>query len=104
MTANLHWFRRDLRLHDNPALAAARAGAATTFAAFALDDLASLNARQRAFVGACLKQMRAGLAKHDATLSLAGGDAPAAITALARRLSATAVFCARGYSRIERAQ
>src|ERR1700688_385011 len=104
MTANLHWFRRDLRLHDNPALAAARAGAATTYAAYALADLASLNPRQRAFVGACLKQMRAGLAKHDATLSLVDGDAPAAIAALARRLNATGVVCARGYSRGERAQ
>ncbi|HEY7980239.1 MAG TPA: deoxyribodipyrimidine photo-lyase, partial [Candidatus Eremiobacteraceae bacterium] len=104
MTANVHWFRRDLRLHDNPALAAARAGAETTFAAYALADLASLNLRQRAYVGACLKQLRAGLAKHDATLSLIGGATPAAIAALARRVNATAVICARGYSRNERAQ
>jgi deoxyribodipyrimidine photo-lyase len=104
MTANLHWFRRDLRLHDNPALAAARSAAATTYATYALTDLAPLNSRQRAFVGACLKQLRAGLAKHDATLSLVDGDAPAAIAALARRLDATAVVCARGYSRSERAQ
>ena len=104
MTANLHWFRRDLRLHDNPALAAARAGAAVTYAAYSVADLASLNSRQRAFVGACLKQLRAGLAKHDATLSLVDGETPAAIAALARRLNATAVVCARGYSRNERAQ
>jgi deoxyribodipyrimidine photo-lyase len=104
MTANLHWFRRDLRLHDNPALAAARAGAPTTFAAYALADLTELNQRQRSFVGACLKQLRSGLAKHDATLSLVDGDAPAALAALARRLNATAVYCARGYSRGERAQ
>ena len=103
-TTGLVWFRRDLRLHDNPALAAARAAAATTYAAYALADLGSLNHRQRAFVGACLKQLRAGLAKHDATLSLVDGDAPAALAALASRLNATAVVCARGYSRSERAQ
>ncbi|HKW45129.1 MAG TPA: deoxyribodipyrimidine photo-lyase, partial [Candidatus Eremiobacteraceae bacterium] len=70
MSANLLWFRRDLRLHDNPALAAARAAAPTTFAAYTLADLATLNVRQRSFVGACLKQLRATLAKRDATLSL----------------------------------
>lgn len=104
MTANLYWFRRDLRLHDNPALAAARAGAATTFAAYAAADLVMLNPRQRTYVAACLKQLRAGLAKRDASISLVDGDAPAALATLARRLGANAVYCARGYSRGERAQ
>jgi deoxyribodipyrimidine photo-lyase len=104
MTANLHWFRRDLRLNDNPALAAARAAAPLTYACYALADLDGLNVRQRAFVSACLKQMRAGIAKRDATLTLVEGGAAAGLVSLARRLGATAVYCARGYAREERAQ
>src|SRR5476649_2692959 len=104
MAANLYWFRRDLRLNDNPALGAACAAAPVTFATYALADLDPLNPRQRAFVSACLKQMRSGLAKRDATLTLFDGDAAAGLVSLARRLDATAVYCARGYAREERAQ
>ncbi len=103
VTVNLHWFRRDLRLRDNPALAAARAAATTTYAIYSAKDFDALNARQRAFVGGCLKQMRAELAKRDASLIICDGGAEG-IAQCATRLGAQAVYCARGYTRAERAQ
>ena len=104
MTVNLYWFRRDLRLRDNPALSAARAAAGTTYGVFASADFGSLNARQRAFACGCLKKMRADLAKRDASLTLCDGAAGEAIASAATRLGAKAVYCARGYSGLERAQ
>ena len=103
MTVNLYWFRRDLRLRDNPALAAARAAAQITYAVFDAKDLEKLNARQRAFVAGCLRQMRSELAKRDASLTIVDAGA-ASIASAAKRLGAHAVFCARGYAREEREQ
>lgn len=106
MTVSIHWFRRDLRLRDNPALSSARAASTHVFGAYWLGELDSLNPRQRTFVIACLKQLRLNLDRRDATLSLVEGSAEEALPALARRLGATAVHAARSYSgedaRIER--
>jgi deoxyribodipyrimidine photo-lyase len=106
MTVSIHWFRRDLRLCDNPALSSARSASTHVFGAFCLGELDGLNPRQRTFVIACLKQLRLNLDRRDATLSLLDGPAEEALPALARRLGATAVHAARAYSgeeaRIER--
>ena len=58
MTVSLHWFRRDLRLADNPALRSAVASADTVFAVYCADELAHLNARQRAFACAALQHVK----------------------------------------------
>ncbi len=102
MTTSLHWFRRDLRLQDNPALAAAVAASATTYAVFCTDELQTLNERQRGFAAAALRQLAAVLGKADASLSVLEGDAGAALVHAAKRLGAQSVFCARAFDRTER--
>ncbi len=104
MSANLYWLRRDLRFHDNPALAAARssAGLRPVFAVYSVAELAALNHRQQAFVVGCLGDMRAAGQRRDFTVSMLSGDPVVAIVAAARRLDAAAVYCARSYSPGER--
>jgi len=97
MRSAIWWLRRDFRLHDNPALHAARARGETVYAAFCLDELEALNPRQRAFAIGCLLQMRADLAKADATLSALRGSPGDALCKACRRLGADAVYVARSY-------
>src|SRR5712692_4898230 len=103
MTTSLVWFRRDLRLHDNPALAAAVAASKTVYAVFCSEDMAMLNARQRVFVASALRHLRSALGKNDATLTVLDGDCASAIESAARRLGASAVLSARAFDRRERA-
>ena len=98
MTAAIHWFRRDLRLRDNPALTSARSVADRVYGAYSLADLERLNPRQRTFAVGCLKQLRIGLERRDASLTLLEGPAQAAIPEMVRRIGATAVYAARAYS------
>lgn len=98
MTVSIHWFRRDLRLRDNPALSSARANSERVYGAYWLGELDSLNPRQRTFAVGCLKQLRLSLEKRDASLTLVEGTAPEALTQLARRLGVTDVYTARAYS------
>ena len=102
MTINLHWFRRDLRLHDNVSLTAAAASAPTTYAVFCAADLEHLNPRQQSFVAAALRHLRASLGKVDSTLSILEGEPASALGAAAKRLGATRIFCARAFDRRER--
>lgn len=101
MTTSLHWFRRDLRLHDNPALFAAVSASTTTYTVFCTEELALLNARQRGFVSAALRNLRGALGKLDASLTMAQGDPAHALPDAARRLGATRVYCARAFDRQE---
>ncbi len=101
MTISLHWFRRDLRVHDNLALRTAVTSSATTFSVFCSQDLESLNARQRAFVTGALRNLSASLGKSDASLSLLDGKPEDALLAAARRLHATKVFCGRALDQKE---
>jgi deoxyribodipyrimidine photo-lyase len=101
MTVSIHWFRRDLRLIDNPALASARAAADQTYGVYCVGELDDLNPRQRSFAVGCLKQLRLNLEHRDATLSLLDGPVDEAILAAARRLGATTVHAARAFSGVE---
>src|SRR5271166_2567173 len=101
MTVSIHWFRRDLRLTDNPALAAARAQADQVYGVYCISELDGLNPRQRSFAVGCLKQLRLNLEHRDATLTLLDGPADAALAAAALRLGATTVHAARAYSGAE---
>lgn len=102
MTVSLHWFRRDLRLHDNPALSAARSASDRVYGVYCLADLEALNPRQRTFAIGCLKQLRLSLERQDATLTLVDGPPGDALSSAAKRLEATAVHVARSYSGGER--
>ncbi|MBV8460400.1 MAG: deoxyribodipyrimidine photo-lyase [Candidatus Eremiobacteraeota bacterium] len=107
MTISLHWFRRDLRLHDNPALAAAVTSSSGSFGVVCAHELTALNPRQRAFVTAAVRSLSATLLKQDASISIVDGDAPSGLAAIAVRLGATRVYCERaldpGESMLERA-
>ena len=101
MVTSIHWFRRDLRLRDNPALAAAAASGARVFGAYALEEFESLNPRQRGFAVGCLRQLRIALERRDATLTVLEGSAADALTKMAQRVDATIVYAARAYSGTE---
>lgn len=98
MTASVWWVRRDLRLHDNPALHAARSAGGPVYAAFCLDELPANNPRQRAFVIACLRKLRIDIEKHGATLSVVTGSPEKSLSALCSRLDARTVFVSRAYA------
>jgi len=87
------WFRRDLRLADNPAWAAATSGAGHVVAAFVVDPVPADRAGP-----ARLRLLRAHLeALHDRLVGLGGGlhllhgDPAAEIPELCRRTGATSV-------------
>src|SRR5579872_2336866 len=102
MTTSLYWLRRDFRLSDNPALNAAAAASERVYAVHCRDDLNLLNARQRAFVAAALRLLRAALDKLDASLTIVDGDCSAALVDCARRLGAQRVYVQRAYNTGER--
>ena len=102
MSVALNWFRRDLRLHDNPSLAAARASSERVYAVYCLADLDAMNPRQQSFAVGCLKQLRLSLERRDATLTLLEGDAAQALTAAAKRLGADQIHAATTYSGAEK--
>lgn len=102
MTTSLYWFRRDLRLDDNAALAAAVSSSTTVYAVFCHAEFDMLNDRQRSFVAATLRSMRQALQNLDASLSMLEGDLGGALVDASKRLGATRVYCARSFGRGER--
>lgn len=97
MADALYWFRRDLRLRDQPNFTLARAGARKVYAVACEADLTELNERQRAFWLGGLSALRADLAGRGATLSYLRGDAAQALAAAAARLKARTIVTGRAY-------
>jgi deoxyribodipyrimidine photo-lyase len=99
--AALVWFRRDLRLHDHAALAAALAAHEQVYCAFVFDTeiLDSLPRRDRrvAFIRQCLEELEVGLRRRGGALIVCHGRAREEIPALARRLGVAAVHANRDY-------
>jgi deoxyribodipyrimidine photo-lyase len=91
----LHWFRGDLRLADNTALARAAAEAERIGFLFVLDDAllrsARIGAPRRRFLRGCLERLGASLAARGHRLLVRRGDPRALVPAVARELSATEV-------------
>ena len=88
------WFRRDLRLDDNPALlAAAEAGRDGVVALFVLEDrlLASAGAPRIAYLVDSLTSLNESL---DGGLTVVRGDARTAVPAVARDVAASSVHIA----------
>lgn len=80
----LHWFRNDLRLRDNPALAAAARRAGALALVFVIDErLLRPNARTRFLLG-CLERLGADLAARGQRLVVRRGDPRAVLPALVR--------------------
>jgi deoxyribodipyrimidine photo-lyase len=94
-TTEIVWFRRDLRVHDHPALTAAARGADRVVPVFVLDD-ALLRGRfasapRTAFLLGCLHELRAALRDRGANLVIRRGRPEHELAELARETNATAV-------------
>jgi deoxyribodipyrimidine photo-lyase len=95
----LLWFRRDLRVHDHPALRAARQHADTVVPVFCLDPRL-LTGRHRSasrtqFLLECLSALEDALRKRGSGLIVRHGTPEAELSALAGDVGATSVFATR---------
>jgi deoxyribodipyrimidine photo-lyase len=96
MTTAVLWFRRDLRLGDNPALAAAASEADRVLGLFVLDPrlVAAAGAPRLAFLYRCLRELGDSL---DGRLVMRTGDAHAVVPRVAAEVEAAAVFVAADF-------
>jgi len=90
------WFRDDLRVADNPALAAAAESGRPVVCVFVLDEesagLRPLGAASRWWLSGSLRALAAALEKRGARLTLRRGAAMRVIPALVSEAAATTVF------------
>ena len=96
MTVAVMWFRRDLRLADNPALVEALRGADEVVPLFVLDNRLRTPAgpNRLSFLYGCLREL------HDATdgrLVIRTGPPATKVRALAREVGADRVYCAEDF-------
>ncbi|MFF4341909.1 cryptochrome/photolyase family protein [Kitasatospora sp. NPDC001540] len=102
MTLAVVLFTQDLRLHDNPALHAARAGADRVVPLFVSDPAvaaAGFAAPNRtAFLAGCLADLDAGLRRAGGRLLVREGDTAEQTARLAAETGATSVHLAAGVS------
>jgi deoxyribodipyrimidine photo-lyase len=102
MRIALHWFRRDLRLSDNSALAAAARAADLVLPLFVLDErlLAAddLGAPRVAFLLDSLHHLARDLERAGVRLVVRRGDPIHEVVATARALGADAIFANDDYS------
>ena len=101
MTANIFWFRNDLRLGDNPGLAAALARGEKTALVYVLDDEAAgpwaMGGASRWWLHHSLHSLGRAIAACGAGLILRRGDAGAIISELAAELKASEVHASRRF-------
>src|SRR5581483_7925550 len=90
------WFRRDLRLSDNPALREALAGGDGAVALFVLDPRlwGPAGPSRRAFLAGCLRTLDRQL---DGKLVVRHGDPVRAVAEVARLVGARRVFAAEDF-------
>ena len=102
MSVAVWWIRRDLRLTDNQALAAALAHGSQIVPVFIVDPqlLGSPYAsdRRAAFLFGGLRALATAIAARGGTLIVRHGEPAAQLAALCRESGATAVFAERDYS------
>ena len=96
------WFRRDLRVHDHPALTSAARDAERIVPVFVLDE-ALLRGRFESgprgrFLLGCLRELRAALRERGADLVVRSGDPVRELVALARETGAQEVHFASDVS------
>jgi len=98
----IHWFRRDLRLADNPALAAAVAGGGPVIPLYVLDDETperrAVGAAGRWWLHHSLRSLDGDLRRLGGALVLRRGRAEEAVSRLAGETAARAVHFTRGYA------
>jgi len=97
----IHWFRDDLRLADNPALAAARATGRPLVLAYILDEESresrSLGGASRWWLDKSLRALGERIAAKGGALVLRRGPAETAIAKLLAETGAHAVYWTRRY-------
>jgi len=87
MAATIVWFRQDLRLQDNPALAAARQNGGAVLPVYIRDE-----AGEGRWLHYSLAALDASLRERGSRLLLAQGESGAVLRALLRQTGATAVY------------
>ncbi|HEY4247700.1 MAG TPA: deoxyribodipyrimidine photo-lyase [Lacunisphaera sp.] len=101
MSGTIVWFRRDLRLHDNPALSAAVARGGFVVPLFILDDESEghwrAGAASRWWLHHSLARLDESLRARGSQLVVAAGESAAVLRALIRKTGATAVHWNRCY-------
>jgi deoxyribodipyrimidine photo-lyase len=101
-TTALWWIRRDLRLTDNQALAAAQAEADQVVPVFVFDPklLGSsyVGEKRVAFLLAALRRLEEDLRQLKSQLVIRHGDPTEALTSLVRDVGATKIFAEADYS------
>jgi deoxyribodipyrimidine photo-lyase len=108
MTSAILWFRRDLRLHDHPALHDALASYDTVVPVFCLDDRL-LHGRfasgpRTAFMLGCLEALDAELRRRASRLVMRHGRPEEELPRLAREAGAAAVYWTSDVSPFARAR
>ena len=100
MNVGIVWFRRDLRLADNPAWAAATAMCDRVVAAFVVDPQLwdGCHARRRAMLAGNLRSLDGVLAARGGRLWVGRGEPVGTLTELVRQTGAQAVFANRDVS------
>lgn len=93
-TTQVVLFTRDLRVHDNPALADACATAETVVPLFVLDPRAPTSANRRRFLAECLADLRDSLRVRGGDLVIRQGDPVAESIAVVRSVGAAGVCLA----------
>ncbi len=101
MSGTIVWFRRDLRLQDNPALAAAWERGGFIIPVYIQDDEGegrwSAGAASRWWLHQSLARLDESLRERSSQLLLAVGESAAVLRALMRKTGATAVYWNRCY-------
>ena len=106
MPTHIWWIRRDLRLHDNPALQAALDGCSHLLPVFILDPrlLAQTAPARQAFLFSGLRALDADLRARGSRLIVRSGDPLEGLTRLVRDSGAQAIFALEDYSPYARAR
>lgn len=95
----VHWFRKALRIHDNPALARAAAECSTLYPIFVLDDWfadpAKICANRYQFLLECLTNLDENLRKVNSRLLVLRGKPGDVVPAVLRACSAQALYFER---------
>jgi deoxyribodipyrimidine photo-lyase len=98
---NIIWFRRDLRLADQAALAAATAGGAPVIPVYILDDETpkhrKMGGASRWWLHHSLASLDADLGKLGSRLILRRGRSDEVLADIAQKTGATAIHCIRHY-------
>jgi deoxyribodipyrimidine photo-lyase len=102
------WFRTDLRIADNPALAHAAAAGMPVLAVYIHDetapDVRPLGGAARWWLAGSLESLAAGLSRIGGRLDIHRGDSHAVLSALAAATGATSIVWNRRYGAAEQAQ